>query len=89
MAYTIVEDCTGRTACVKRCQTDAIKGARKGLHDIDPDLCIDCGACEPVCSDNAIFNNVGERIEFKKKKSWPFAFVNEINGVGGEKCVYE
>jgi formate hydrogenlyase subunit 6/NADH:ubiquinone oxidoreductase subunit I len=89
MAYTIVEDCTGCTACVKRCPTDAIKGVRKGLHDIDPDTCIDCGACAPVCADNAIFNTYGDRVNFRKKKSWPFAFVDEINCVGCEKCVDE
>ncbi|MEE2904221.1 MAG: 4Fe-4S binding protein [Myxococcota bacterium] len=89
MAYVIVEDCTGCTACVKRCPTDAIHGRRKGLHDINPDLCIDCGACAPVCSDNAIFNNLGMRVMFKKKKEWPLAFVDEINCVGCEKCVDE
>src|SRR5436190_8027239 len=89
MTYVINEDCTGCTACVKRCPVDAIRGTRKGLHDINPDLCIDCGACAPVCADNAIFDNYGTRINFKKKKSWPFAFVDEINCVGCEKCVDE
>lgn len=89
MTFVIMEDCTGCTACVKRCPVDAIKGARKGQHDINPDLCIDCGACAPVCADNAIFNNLGERVMFQKKKSWPFAFVDEINCVGCEKCVDE
>lgn len=89
MAYVIVEDCTGCTACIKRCPTDAIRGRRKGLHDINPDLCIDCGACAPVCADDAIFNNLGERIMFQKKKEWPLAFVDEINCVGCEKCVDE
>jgi formate hydrogenlyase subunit 6/NADH:ubiquinone oxidoreductase subunit I len=89
VSFVINEDCTGCTACVKRCPVDAIKGRRKGQHDIDPDLCIDCGACAPVCSDNAIFDNNGTRIMFKKKKAWPFAFVDEINCVGCEKCVDE
>lgn len=89
MAYVIVEDCTGCTACVKRCPTDAIKGRRKELHDIDPDLCIDCGACAPVCSDSAIFNGYGTRVHFKKKAEWPLAFVDEVNCVGCEKCVDE
>jgi ferredoxin len=89
VTFSINQDCTGCTACVKRCPVDAIKGRRKGQHDIDPDLCIDCGACAPVCSDNAIFDTQGNRIMFKKKKAWPFAFVDEINCVGCEKCVDE
>ncbi len=36
MPYIITENCTGCTACIKRCPTDAITGERKLLHVIDP-----------------------------------------------------
>jgi len=59
MPYTITENCTGCTACMKRCPTDAITGERKLLHVIDPELCIDCGACGVVCPDEAIYASGG------------------------------
>jgi len=58
MAYIIAEPCIGTKdkACVEVCPVDCIKGtdADKMLF-INPDECIDCGACEPVCPVTAIF----------------------------------
>ena len=64
MAYIIAEPCIGTkdTACVEVCPVDCIHPtkdeatfeAAKQLY-IDPETCIDCGACEPVCPVNAIF----------------------------------
>jgi NAD-dependent dihydropyrimidine dehydrogenase PreA subunit len=71
MPYIITEPCVGTcdTACVDVCPVDCIhpkkedwgsKGydpdnlAGKQLF-IDPEECIDCGACEPVCPVEAIF----------------------------------
>lgn len=58
MAYIIAEPCIGTKdkACVEVCPVDCIKGtdADKMLY-INPDECIDCGACEPVCPVTAIF----------------------------------
>jgi len=64
MAYVIAEPCIGTkdTACVDVCPVDCIhprkdeagfEGAQQ-LH-INPDECIDCGACVPVCPVSAIF----------------------------------
>ena len=44
-------------ACVSVCPVDCIhfdEGADRTLY-IDPNECIDCGACEPECPVNAIF----------------------------------
>tara|TARA_B100000700_G_scaffold328704_1_gene447461 strand:+ start:5324 stop:5563 length:240 start_codon:yes stop_codon:yes gene_type:complete len=44
-------------SCVDVCPVDCIhfeEGADKTLY-IDPDECIDCGACEPACPVSAIF----------------------------------
>ena len=46
--------CTGCTACVKACPTDAITGERKKLHVIDQDKCIKCGTCFDVCKYDAV-----------------------------------
>jgi NAD-dependent dihydropyrimidine dehydrogenase PreA subunit len=57
MAYVIAEPCVGvhDRACVEECPVDCIyDGLRKGY--IQPDECVDCGACEPVCPVTAIFH---------------------------------
>ncbi len=56
MAFVIAEPCVDvhDRACVDECPVDCIyDGLRKGY--IHPDECVDCGACEPVCPVNAIF----------------------------------
>jgi ferredoxin len=59
MAFVIAEPCVDvrDRACVSVCPVDCIheeEGADRTLY-IDPDECIDCGACEPECPVNAIF----------------------------------
>jgi ferredoxin len=59
MTYVITEPCIDTTdqSCVDVCPVDCIhfeEGADKILY-IDPDECIDCGACEPACPVSAIF----------------------------------
>ncbi len=61
MAYTICETCIDvkDQACVEVCPVDCIhfeEGIDRTLY-IDPNECIDCGACEPVCPTEAIFAN--------------------------------
>ena len=64
MTYIIAEPCIGtkETACVDVCPVDCIHpkkdeqpfAAVEPLY-IDPDECIDCGACVPACPVSAIF----------------------------------
>src|SRR2546427_761465 len=59
MAYVIAEPCIDvlDISCVSVCPVDCIhydEGADRKLF-IDPNECIDCGACEPECPVNAIF----------------------------------
>jgi NAD-dependent dihydropyrimidine dehydrogenase PreA subunit len=58
MTYIVAEPCIGTKdkACVEACPVDCIHGqdSDEQLY-IDPDECIDCGACEPVCPVEAIF----------------------------------
>jgi len=64
MAYVICEPCIGvkDTACVEVCPVDCIHPRpdedefeeAEQLY-IHPDECIDCGACEPECPVEAIF----------------------------------
>ncbi len=53
--YTILADkCTGCTLCARDCPVDAIAGERKGIHIIDPEVCIKCGICKAVCNFDAV-----------------------------------
>ncbi len=64
MTYVITQPCVGvkDTACVAVCPVECIHPtkdepefeAEPQLY-IDPETCIDCGACEPECPVNAIF----------------------------------
>ena len=56
LAFVITSPCIGEKAadCVEACPVDAIHDAGE-TYLIDPDVCIDCGACEPVCPVSAIF----------------------------------
>ncbi|MBI2372336.1 MAG: ferredoxin family protein [Deltaproteobacteria bacterium] len=64
MTYVIAEPCIGvkDTACVEVCPVDCIHPTKndpdfeeREMLYIDPNECIDCGACEPVCPPQAIF----------------------------------
>ncbi len=88
MAYTILDNCIGCTACLKRCPVDAIVGDHKFLHYIEPDLCIDCGACGIVCPVEAITDAYGNVCQFVKARTErPIAVVYEDFCTGCEYCV--
>ena len=56
MAYVVAEPCIKCkfTDCVAVCPVDCFYEGENMLV-INPDECIDCGACEPECPVNAIF----------------------------------
>jgi len=78
------------TACVDVCPVDCIHGPDdptgsgaevaklKSLEGkqlyIDPDECIDCGACEPECPVTAIFEESDLPVEWQKYKEINAAF---------------
>jgi ferredoxin len=56
MPYVICEPCIGvkDRSCVQVCPVDCIYEGDDQFY-INPDECIDCGACEPECPVAAIF----------------------------------
>ena len=56
MTYVVVEACIKckYTDCVEVCPVDCFHEGPNFLA-IDPEECIDCGACVPVCPVEAIF----------------------------------
>ena len=60
MAHVITASCIGakhkELSCTEVCLIDCIHGtAEDEMFYIDPEACIDCGACIPTCPRGAIF----------------------------------
>ena len=57
MAHVVTAPCVGckYTDCVVVCPMECFYGDEQQLY-IDPDDCIDCGACVPECPVEAIFS---------------------------------
>jgi len=78
MPYVICEPCIDvmDKACVDVCPVDCIYEAPElRMLLINPDECIDCGACEPECPVDAIFEDVDvpeEWQEFVEKNAAHF-----------------
>ena len=56
MPYVVTENCVDCrfTDCVEVCPVDCFFADATMLY-INPDECIDCGACEPACPVEAIY----------------------------------
>ena len=74
MAYVVADPCVKckYTDCVAVCPVDCFYEGKNSLA-INPDECIDCGACEPECPTTAIF----EESELPAK----WAAYTEINAI--------
>lgn len=56
MAFVITSPCENEKSgeCVEVCPVDCIEEG-KDMFFIDPEVCIDCGACEAACPVEAIY----------------------------------
>ena len=80
MAFVVADPCIKckYTDCVDVCPVDCFH-VGKNMLVIDPDECIDCGACEPECPTSAIFSedDLPEKwaeyteLNARLAKSWP------------------
>jgi NAD-dependent dihydropyrimidine dehydrogenase PreA subunit len=62
MAYVITDNCVKDELCVDVCPPDCIHPKKDEAQFetatqlyVDPDGCIDCGACVPACTSDSIF----------------------------------
>ncbi|BDH56263.1 ferredoxin [Tsukamurella sp. PLM1] len=84
MTYTIAEPCVDvmDKACIEECPVDCIYEGNRSLY-IQPDECVDCGACEPVCPVEAIFYEDDVPDEWAEYVSANIDFFKEIGSPGG------
>lgn len=56
MTYVITNACADvmDRSCVEQCPADCIYEGKRSMY-INPEECIDCGACESVCPTDAIY----------------------------------
>ena len=90
MAYKITDRCKGCDDCGQICPVRAITGEMKEKHEIDPNRCIDCGACSIVCEYEGILDPQGKPCKFvpEDKRQKPVVDENVCDGCGlcAEEC---
>src|SRR5262245_15292269 len=94
MTFVVMDNCKGCrfTDCVAVCPVDCFHGDDEMLY-IDPDECIDCGACVPECPVEAIFDETQLPEQYKdwtqinadKAKSLPVVNENGDSLPGAEE----
>jgi ferredoxin len=84
MAYVIAEPCIDvkDKSCVSECPVDCIYEGPRMLY-IQPDECVDCDACVPVCPVTAIFTEDDVPADWKQftavNAEW---FSDAVTGLG-------
>jgi NAD-dependent dihydropyrimidine dehydrogenase PreA subunit len=65
MTYVIAQPCIDvkDRSCVEQCPVDCIYEGGRALY-INPDECIECGACEPACPMDAVYYEADLPAEF-------------------------
>jgi ferredoxin len=88
MTYVIAEPCVDvkDTRCVDECPVDAMYHGERMLY-IQPDECIDCGACEMVCPVDAIYYHDNVPEQWQDYPAINAAFFAELGSPGGASNV--
>ena len=84
MPYVVAQPCVDvkDKACVDECPVDCIYEGSRSLY-INPNECVDCGACEPVCPTEAIFYEDDLPDEWAWYKDAAVSFFAEVGDMGG------
>jgi NAD-dependent dihydropyrimidine dehydrogenase PreA subunit len=69
-------------ACIEECPVDCIYEGARMLY-IQPDECVDCGACEPVCPVEAIYYEDDVPEQWSAFTQANVAFFDELGSPGG------
>jgi NAD-dependent dihydropyrimidine dehydrogenase PreA subunit len=88
MTYVIALPCVDvmDKACADECPVDCIYEGDRMLY-VQPDECIDCGACEPVCPVEAIYFEDDLPAEFGGYTAVNSEFFTVIGSPGGAATV--
>lgn len=88
MTYIIAQPCVDilDKSCIEECPVDCIYEGPRMMY-INPDECVDCGACEPACPMDAIFYEDDTPDEFKEYRSINAQFFDELGSPGGASRV--
>ena len=84
MTYVIALPCVDLKdkACIEECPVDCIYEGDRMLY-IQPDECVDCGACEPVCPVEAIYYEDDVPAEWTEFTAHNADFFKELGSPGG------
>jgi NAD-dependent dihydropyrimidine dehydrogenase PreA subunit len=69
-------------ACIDECPVDCIYEGQRMLY-INPDECVDCAACEPVCPVTAIYFEDNVPDEYGQYVQINVEFFAELGSPGG------
>ena len=88
MTYVIAEPCIDvkDKSCIEECPVDCIYEGNRMLY-IQPDECVDCGACEPVCPVEAIYYEDDVPSQWREFGAVNGEFFVEIGSPGGASKV--
>lgn len=86
MTYVVTEACVDVTdqKCVRECPVDCIYLGERSAY-IQPDECIDCGACALVCPVKAIFYHEELQPGQQRALARQAEVFSEIGSPGGAK----
>jgi ferredoxin len=86
MTYVITDACVDikDKSCMQECPVDCIYEGGRMLY-INPEECIDCGACEPACPTDAIYFDIDLPENKKNFEKINKEFFIPIGNLGGSR----
>ncbi len=88
MTYVITDACIDvmDKSCIEECPVDCIYEGDRMLY-IQPDECVECGRCEPVCPQISIFHQDDLPGETSTWAEVNAEFFTEIGSPGGARKI--